>query len=141
MNLAPRSSGNVEWSVHHCFGYSPVFTGSAMRLLMTVVALGTAGCVSQAEIDRRNGQSAVASVAQWQAAGRPPPEVVNRMVAVDRQSSIGTRQEQGLRMMEFGFGMMAGDRPAHPQPSSTRTFNINGRLITCTTSGSSTDCF
>jgi len=51
------------------------------------------------------------------------------------------REQQNLRLMELGLGMMAGSRPAQPQPSSTRTYNINGRFFTCTTSGAFTDCF
>lgn len=51
------------------------------------------------------------------------------------------REQQSLRLMELGLGMMAGSRPAQPQPSSTRTYNVNGRFFTCTTSGAFTDCF
>lgn len=53
------------------------------------------------------------------------------------------RERQNLRMIELGLGMAAGANRPPPPPSNDgiRTYNVNGRMFTCTTSGTFTNCF
>ena len=49
--------------------------------------------------------------------------------------------EASLRMMQFGIDLMNGTTSS-PTPSKThsQTYNINGQIIRCTTTGSITTC-
>lgn len=51
------------------------------------------------------------------------------------------RQQQGVRMMELGLGMAAGGASPSSTPSTQRSYNINGRVYHCNTTGAFTNCF
>lgn len=53
------------------------------------------------------------------------------------------RDRQSNRLIELGLGLAAGaNRPPAPRSNDgIRTYNVNGRSFTCTTSGPFTNCF
>jgi hypothetical protein len=96
---------------------------------------------SRMEGDRRqadqNARAAADAAASHQQAD------LQRAIEMARADAERERRErQSQRLMEIGFGMMAGaNRPPPPSNDGIRTYNVNGRMFTCTTSGTFTNCF
>jgi hypothetical protein len=96
---------------------------------------------SRMEAERRQAdQNARASA---NAAASHQQADLQRAIEMARADAERERRErQSQRLMEIGFGMMAGaNRPPPPSNDGIRTYNINGRMFTCTTSGTFTNCF
>lgn len=96
---------------------------------------------SRMEAERRQAdQNARASANA--AASRQQADLQRAIEMARADAERERRERQSQRLMEIGFGMMAGaNRPPPPSNDGTRTYNINGRMFTCTTSGTFTNCF
>lgn len=98
--------------------------------------------VSRMEAERRqadqNARASADATAQRQQAD------LQRAIEMARADAERERRErQNLRMIELGLGMAAGANrpPSPPSNDGTRTYNVNGRIFNCTTSGTFTNCF
>lgn len=81
--------------------------GFTMKMIVIAAAALLTACASQEAIDRQNAHAAIAAVAQWQVAGRPPPEVMNQAAERDRQAAIICRARgnaAGAMPAFAGFG-------------------------------------
>ena len=96
---------------------------------------------SRMEGERRQADSNARAAANA-AASRQQTDLQRAIEMARADAERERRERQSQRLMEIGLGMMAGtNRPPPPSNDGTRTYNINGRMFTCTTSGTSTNCF
>jgi hypothetical protein len=77
------------------------------------------------------------------AARRQQADLQRAMEMARADAERERRERQNLRLIELGLGMAAGANRPPPPPSNDgmRTYNINGRIFNCTTSGTFTNCF
>lgn len=78
------------------------------------------------------------------AAARRQQEDLQRAIEMARADAERERRDrQSNRLIELGLGMAAGGnrRPAPQSNDGIRTYNVNGRSFTCTTSGPFTNCY
>jgi hypothetical protein len=122
------------------FDTRPIWRPDPAALRQEEVRLRNA-IASRMEAERRQAdQNARASA---NAAASHQQADLQRAIEMARADAERERRErQSQRLMEIGFGMMAGaNRPPPPSNDGIRTYNINGRMFTCTTSGTFTNCF
>ncbi len=96
---------------------------------------------SRMEAERRQADSNARASAN--AAASHQQADLQRAIEMARADAERERRErQNLRLIELGLGMAAGaNRPPSPSNDGIRTYNVNGRMFTCTTSGTFTNCF
>jgi hypothetical protein len=96
---------------------------------------------SRMEGDRRQADQSARAAAD--AAALRQQADLQRAIEMARADAERERRErQNLRLIELGLGMAAGaNRPPPPSNDGIRTYNVNGRMFTCTTSGTFTNCF
>jgi hypothetical protein len=87
------------------------------------------------EADRNQQASRQAAAAE---AGRDDLQRAIEMARADAERA--RRDAQSARLVELGLGMAAGRTSRPASISGTRTYNVNGRTFTCTTTGSITNC-
>lgn len=73
-----------------------------MRRALLLLALMT-GC-AQPDSAHQNGQAAIAAVAQWRAAGEPPPNVMNQMADQAQRAAIICRARGNLAATQPAYG-------------------------------------
>lgn len=87
------------------------------------------------EVDRNQQASRQAAAAE---AGRDDLQRALEMARADAERA--RRDAQSARLVELGLGMAAGRTSRPASSDGTRTYNVNGRTFTCTTTGSITNC-
>ena len=62
--------------------------------------------------------------------------------AILKEQERVRRMEQSMKLIELGTGIATGSLFGRPTPKTeSHTYTINGQIINCTTTGSSTDCY
>ena len=62
--------------------------------------------------------------------------------AIRKEHERVRQMEQSMKLIELGTGIATGSLGGRPTPKmQSHTYTINGQIINCTTTGSSTDCY
>ena len=62
--------------------------------------------------------------------------------AIPKDGERVRRMEQSMKLIELGTGIATGSLGGRSTPRmQSHTYTINGQIINCTTTGSSTNCY
>ena len=127
-NASPERKAELRLDACDSFGFergTQAHAECAMKLYMNEQNQGTAKAVTS------SNKQQTAALARQQAIQE----------ATNKEQKRIQELEASLRMMQFGIDLMNGTTSS-PTPSKThsQTYNINGQIIRCTTTGSITTC-